>query len=269
MNAVSIAPSTITCPTWMFCGPSSRAIACASARSACFAPAERREPRAAPHAGGGAGEQDRAAPALHHASRHGLRREKPAEARQLPDLQVLARGLLQHAARHVGAHVEDEHLDGADGRVSISSTSAATSSSRRASEPKPCASPPSARICSSSGCSFSALRRVTQATYAFAREPPRDGAARAVAGADDQRDSLSVRGVASGLVPSWVILSFLPFLTPPPPARTASSPSCRPSGTPRRRRRRRPRRPAPAPTFGNCASPRCVVCRAAACRCAC
>src|SRR2546423_3859486 len=40
MNSVSIAPSTTTWATWMFFGPSSRAMLWASARSACLAPAK-------------------------------------------------------------------------------------------------------------------------------------------------------------------------------------------------------------------------------------
>jgi hypothetical protein len=38
------------------------------------------------------------------------------------------------------------------------------STSLRASEPKPCASPPASRIAATSGSSFSLVRRVTQAT---------------------------------------------------------------------------------------------------------
>ena len=44
MKAVSIAPSMTTCATWMPCGPSSRAMLCASARSACLAPAKAAKP---------------------------------------------------------------------------------------------------------------------------------------------------------------------------------------------------------------------------------
>ena len=44
MNAVSMAPSITTCATWMPCGPSSRAMLCASARSACLAPAKAAKP---------------------------------------------------------------------------------------------------------------------------------------------------------------------------------------------------------------------------------
>jgi hypothetical protein len=39
----SIMPSTTMCATWMFCGPNSRAMLCAVARSAAFAPRERGE----------------------------------------------------------------------------------------------------------------------------------------------------------------------------------------------------------------------------------
>ena len=46
---------------------------------------------------------------------------------------------------------------------SMVSTSDTIASSLRASLPKAWASPPSARICSTSGCSLSAVRRVTQA----------------------------------------------------------------------------------------------------------
>ena len=60
----------------------------------------------------GAGEQDGAAPASHHAPRRGLRVQKAAEAGHLPDLEVLAGRLIEHAARHVGADVEHQHLDG-------------------------------------------------------------------------------------------------------------------------------------------------------------
>jgi hypothetical protein len=48
--------------------------------------------------------------------------------------------------------------------ASIFCTRATISSSLRASLPKPWASPPAARICSTSGASLSALRRVTHAT---------------------------------------------------------------------------------------------------------
>ena len=44
MKRVSIAPSMTTWATWMPCGPSSRAMLCASARSACLAPAKAAKP---------------------------------------------------------------------------------------------------------------------------------------------------------------------------------------------------------------------------------
>ena len=69
-----------------------------------------------PPADGGrrAGVEDRAAPARHHPPRHLAAHEKAAEAGHLPDLEVLARGLLEDARRHVGADVERGDLDRSD-----------------------------------------------------------------------------------------------------------------------------------------------------------
>ena len=68
----------------------------------------------AAQAGGSAGEEDGAALAGNHAPGHRLGGEEGREAGHLPDLEVLARGFLEDAARHVGADVEDEGLDRAD-----------------------------------------------------------------------------------------------------------------------------------------------------------
>ncbi|MNP30509.1 hypothetical protein D3C76_1235840 [compost metagenome] len=68
----------------------------------------------AAQAGGGAGEQDGAALAGDHAPGHLAAAEEAGEAGHFPDLEVLARGLVEDAAGHVGADVEDEGLDRAD-----------------------------------------------------------------------------------------------------------------------------------------------------------
>src|SRR5436190_1889542 len=44
MNSVSMAPSMTTCATWTPCGPSSRAMLWARARSACLAPEKAEKP---------------------------------------------------------------------------------------------------------------------------------------------------------------------------------------------------------------------------------
>jgi len=47
------------------------------------------------------------------------RPREAAEAGHLPDLEVLARGLFQNAAGRVGANVEHQHFDGADGGFNL------------------------------------------------------------------------------------------------------------------------------------------------------
>ena len=114
MNSVSIAPSTTTCATWMFFGPSSRAMLWASARSPCFAPAKAEKP-APPRS-------DAVAPVKRIVPRprgsidlRGLAAGQEArEAGHLPDLRVDARGGLDDAEADVAADVEDGDLDRAD-----------------------------------------------------------------------------------------------------------------------------------------------------------
>ncbi|MNQ87584.1 hypothetical protein D3C85_1028140 [compost metagenome] len=72
------------------------------------------EPGCATQACSGAGEQDRAPLALGHAFGHFTRIEKTGKTGHFPDLEILAGGFFENAARHVGADVEHECLDGAD-----------------------------------------------------------------------------------------------------------------------------------------------------------
>ena len=87
---------------------------CASARMPCLAPANAAKPGSTAHASGGTGEQNRASLALGHALGHFTGIEKAGEAGHFPDLEILARGFFENAARHVGADVEDERFDRAD-----------------------------------------------------------------------------------------------------------------------------------------------------------
>src|SRR5690606_28229365 len=63
---------------------------------------------------GGTGEQDRTALALDHAPGDRLGGEEAGEAGHLPDLEVLARGFLEDAARHIGTDIEHKGFDRAD-----------------------------------------------------------------------------------------------------------------------------------------------------------
>ena len=163
MNSVSMAPSTTTCATWMPRGPSSRAMLCASARSACLAPAkaanpaEPRRPAVAP--------VNRMVPRPRATCRLATSRafrkpEKQAISQILKYLRAVSSRMLH------GTLAPMLNTSTSIGPISRSmrSTSATTSSSWRASLAKPCAWPPAARMASTSGCSLSAERRVTQAT---------------------------------------------------------------------------------------------------------
>ncbi|MNN13566.1 hypothetical protein D3C81_1266030 [compost metagenome] len=68
----------------------------------------------AAQAGAGTGEEDGAALAGDHAFGYLATSEEAGEAGHFPDLEVLARSLVEDAAGHVGADVEDEGFDGAD-----------------------------------------------------------------------------------------------------------------------------------------------------------
>ena len=79
-----------------------------------LAAGERREARAAAQRRGRAGEQDRPAPAGHHALRRLAAGEKARKRGQLPDLAVFARRLVADLARHIRTDVEYRDLDRAD-----------------------------------------------------------------------------------------------------------------------------------------------------------
>src|SRR5690606_32126843 len=55
-----------------------------------------------------------AAPARDHAPGHRLAGEEAGKAGHFPDLEILARRLVEDAARHVGADIENHHLDWPD-----------------------------------------------------------------------------------------------------------------------------------------------------------
>ena len=69
------------------------------------------KPRASAQAGGGSGEQDSAAVTRDHPLGDFPCVQEAGEARHLPDLEVLACGFFQNAARHIGADVEDERFN--------------------------------------------------------------------------------------------------------------------------------------------------------------
>ncbi|KAF5292566.1 hypothetical protein FQR65_LT20262 [Abscondita terminalis] len=75
---------------------------------------EGRKALAAAQAGGGAREQDGAAPARQHGLGRLAAHEKPRKAGHLPDLEVHACRGVRDAESHIGADVEDCHLDGGD-----------------------------------------------------------------------------------------------------------------------------------------------------------
>ncbi|MNL30638.1 hypothetical protein D3C87_1523860 [compost metagenome] len=75
---------------------------------------ERGKSCSASHAGGCASEQYRSVLTLGHANGHFTGVEKTRETGHFPDLEILAGGFFQNAARHVGADVENECFDGAD-----------------------------------------------------------------------------------------------------------------------------------------------------------
>ena len=114
MNSVSIAPSTTTWATWMFSRPQFARHALGQGPQRMLGAGERGEVRRAAQPGGGTGEEDRAATASDHPSRHFAAVQEAAEAGHLPDLEVLARRFVEDARRHVGADVEHQHFDGAD-----------------------------------------------------------------------------------------------------------------------------------------------------------
>ena len=142
---------------------------CASARSAILAPEKAPKLARAAQRCGGAGEDDGAAVRALGISRATMRLatsrpfrkpEKQAISQTLKYLRAVSSRMLSgtlapmlNTITSIGPTVD-----------SICSTSATTSSSLRASLAKACASPPSASICATSGCSLSRLRRVTQAT---------------------------------------------------------------------------------------------------------
>ena len=164
MNAVSMAPSMIVCATWMPCGPSSRAMLCASARSACLAPAKAEKPARAAQARRGAGEEDRAAPARQHRPRGFAADQEAGQRGHLPDLAVDALGGVGDGKRTLAPMLKTADLDRRDLALDARDERDRPRLPCARRTPKPCAWPPSARMRSTSGASLSALRRVTQAT---------------------------------------------------------------------------------------------------------
>ena len=163
MNSVSMAPSTTTWPTWMPRGPSSRAMLCASARSACLAPAKAANP-AAPRVPAVA-PVNKIVPRPRSTWRLATSRAfkkplKQAISQILKYFRAVSSRMLQGT---LAPMLNTSTSMGPTSR-SICSISACTSSSLRASLAKPRACPPAAVISSTSGCSLSAERRVTQAT---------------------------------------------------------------------------------------------------------
>jgi hypothetical protein len=72
------------------------------------------EARAASDAGGRAREQHRAAAAFDHSARRLAARQESGERRHLPHFGIDLRRRLDDRETHIGADVEDEHLDRAD-----------------------------------------------------------------------------------------------------------------------------------------------------------
>ena len=165
---------------------------CASARSACLAPANAAKFARAAQRRGRAGEDDRAAARAATMRLRDLAAvQEAAEAGHLPDLEVLARGLVEDAGRHVGADVEDQHLDRADARAR------SCRPARR--PPLPCARPAEgARLAAGGLDRVDERRELVGAAarhagdVAFAREAPGDRAAGRIAGADHEHSALRV-----------------------------------------------------------------------------
>lgn len=74
-------------------------------------PRRRRKTGCAAGTGCSAGEQDCAALTLNHAPGHRLRGEETGKAGHFPDLEVLAWGFLENAARHIRTDIEDKCLN--------------------------------------------------------------------------------------------------------------------------------------------------------------
>lgn len=74
-------------------------------------PRRRRQNRLRRGTGCSAGEQDCAALTLNHAPGHRLRGEETGKAGHFPDLEVLAWGFLENAARHIRTDIEDKCLN--------------------------------------------------------------------------------------------------------------------------------------------------------------
>jgi len=79
-----------------------------------LAAGERRIPRGAAQAGGGAGEDDRAAAPLQHVLRRLAAGEKRAQRAHFPDLEIDPRGRLEDREPHIAAYIVNADLDGAD-----------------------------------------------------------------------------------------------------------------------------------------------------------
>jgi len=114
MNSVSIAPSTIDVANVDAARPELARHALRERAQCMLRAREGGEVRRAAQARRGAGVEDRAPAARDHAFGDFAAVQEAAQASHLPDLEVLARGFFQDAARHVGADVEDQHLDRAD-----------------------------------------------------------------------------------------------------------------------------------------------------------
>src|SRR5471030_442931 len=82
--------------------------------NAVFGAGERCKPCRSTHASGGAGKQDRSPLACGHALGHFASVEEPRETGHFPDLEILAGGFFENAARHIGADIEHECFDVAD-----------------------------------------------------------------------------------------------------------------------------------------------------------
>src|SRR6185369_13405973 len=147
---------------------------------------ERAEPCRAAQRRRGAGKQDRPAFARSHAARNRLRRKERREARHLPDLEILARRLVEDAARHVGADVEDVDFDRSDaGLDALDELRNLLFLSRIGREAFGFAA--GFPDLANERLELAAVAARNACNVAFARKTTRDGAAGRVSGADDQR----------------------------------------------------------------------------------
>jgi len=143
------------------------------------------ETRRAAQARGGAGEYHCPTTPAGHAPRHGLARQEAGKAGHFPDLGILARALVEDAARHVGADVEDEHIDVADPLLDVRDQRLDFVLLARVGTEAMCLATPRAdRIDERLQLVGAAARDAGHVT--LARKAARDGAAGGIAGAHDQ-----------------------------------------------------------------------------------